>query len=103
MSAADVCLSILLIMANLSWRPAWRSLTSRGDECSVLHHRTTPGGKRVDIQISIPPRPPGRLFVVKSSMRPSRERAGSSSPADELSGAPRLTGGDQGSFTLWRV
>src|SRR5256885_2142071 len=89
-------------MTNLSWLTTWRSLTSRGDGCAVLPHRTR-GGKRVDIQMSIPPSPPGRLFVVKSRVRPSRDRAGSSSPAEELSGAPRLTGGDQGSFTLWRV
>src|SRR5881409_171548 len=58
--------------------------------------------ERVDIQISVPPKPPARLDA-KSSIRPPPERLGCCSAAVEFSGAPTFTGGVQGSWTLRRV
>src|SRR5213593_4651839 len=66
------------------------------------HGVTFPLGVRVDIQRSLPPDPPGRLEP-KMSVRPSNERLGVTSSDAELSGAPRFTGGDQGSWTVCRV
>src|SRR5207245_487160 len=48
------------------------------------------------------PRPPARVEA-KISVRPSWESVGWVSPAVVFSGAPRFTGGDQGSCTLRRV
>src|SRR2546428_2484907 len=52
--------------------------------------------------MSLAPRPPARVEA-KISVRPSWESVGWVSPAVVFSGAPRFTGGDQGSCTLRRV
>src|SRR5438093_159229 len=57
---------------------------------------------RVDIQRSVPPKPPDRLEA-KTSVRPSPDRLGCCSAAAEFSGAPRFTGADHASWTLRRV
>src|SRR6266576_1624026 len=61
-----------------------------------------PPGVRVDIQISVPPKPPDRLDA-KSNVRPPLDRLGCCSAAVEVRGASRFTGGLQGSCTLRRV
>src|SRR6266576_17443 len=61
-----------------------------------------PPGVRVDIQISVPPKPPDRLDA-KSNVRPPLDRLGCCSAAVELRGASRFTGGLQVSCTLRRV